>query len=232
MSEQNLPLWQQQINYYRARANEYDEWFLRQGRYDQGETDNQQWFTEVETVRAALTDFAPTGNVLEFAGGTGLWTEQLAQHATQITVVDASPEMLQLNQARLAGANVRYQQADIFTWQPRQQYDVVFFSFWLSHVPSEQFAPFWQLVKSCLGPNGRIFFIDSRHTPKSTANDHHLPEPEATTLTRILNDGRQFDIVKIFYKPPQLMAELQQLGWTVDVQTTNTYFIYGQGHLT
>ena len=27
----------QQIEYYRARASEYDEWFLRQGRYDRGE---------------------------------------------------------------------------------------------------------------------------------------------------------------------------------------------------
>jgi hypothetical protein len=25
-----------QIAYYRARAGEYDEWFLRQGRYDRG----------------------------------------------------------------------------------------------------------------------------------------------------------------------------------------------------
>ena len=35
---------QQQIDYYRNRATEYDEWFYRIGRYDRGEKLNQQWF--------------------------------------------------------------------------------------------------------------------------------------------------------------------------------------------
>jgi hypothetical protein len=29
-------LLEEQIAYYKARVNEYDEWFLRQGRYDRG----------------------------------------------------------------------------------------------------------------------------------------------------------------------------------------------------
>ena len=71
----------QQISYYQARAGEYDEWFLRQGRYDRGPEINRQWFTEVEEVRRALDAFAPGGDVLELAGGTGLWTEQLLRQA-------------------------------------------------------------------------------------------------------------------------------------------------------
>jgi ubiquinone/menaquinone biosynthesis C-methylase UbiE len=35
--------------------------------------------------------------VLELAGGTGIWTEQLARDAVELTVVDASPEMLAMN---------------------------------------------------------------------------------------------------------------------------------------
>ena len=35
---------QQQIEYYRARANEYDQWFYRIGRYDRGTQNNQYWF--------------------------------------------------------------------------------------------------------------------------------------------------------------------------------------------
>ncbi|MCH8183822.1 MAG: hypothetical protein IID55_11620 [Proteobacteria bacterium] len=30
----------QQIDYYRARAAEYDQWWHREGRYDRGEADN------------------------------------------------------------------------------------------------------------------------------------------------------------------------------------------------
>lgn len=32
---------QEQIQYYRDRASEYDEWFFRQGRYDRGEAHRQ-----------------------------------------------------------------------------------------------------------------------------------------------------------------------------------------------
>ena len=33
----------EQIAYYRARADEYDEWFLRRGRYDHGDAENARW---------------------------------------------------------------------------------------------------------------------------------------------------------------------------------------------
>jgi hypothetical protein len=44
----------EQIEYYRARANEYDEWFFRQGRYDHGLELNKSWFGEIETLRRAV----------------------------------------------------------------------------------------------------------------------------------------------------------------------------------
>lgn len=44
----------QQVEYYRARAAEYDEWFLRQGRYDRGPEQRADWEREVAHVRAAL----------------------------------------------------------------------------------------------------------------------------------------------------------------------------------
>jgi demethylmenaquinone methyltransferase/2-methoxy-6-polyprenyl-1,4-benzoquinol methylase len=46
MSDKGLIL-ANQIEYYRARAGEYDQWFLRQGRYDRGPSDNADWFREV-----------------------------------------------------------------------------------------------------------------------------------------------------------------------------------------
>ena len=58
---------EEQIAYYRDRAGEYDEWFLRQGRYDRGPELNARWFAEVEEVARALEAFAPAGDVLELA---------------------------------------------------------------------------------------------------------------------------------------------------------------------
>ena len=45
---------QDQIDYYRARAGEYDEWWFRTGRYDRGPEFNARWRAEVATVEAAL----------------------------------------------------------------------------------------------------------------------------------------------------------------------------------
>ncbi len=77
----------------------------------------------------ALDTFAPTGDVLELACGPGTWTAQLIRHATHLTAVDASPEMLERAAAGVAGANVHFITADIFSWSPERTYDVVFFGF-------------------------------------------------------------------------------------------------------
>jgi ubiquinone/menaquinone biosynthesis C-methylase UbiE len=132
----------QQLEYYRARAPEYDQWFLRQGRYDRGPQANADWFAEVALIRAALAHFNPEGDVLELACGTGLWTEQLLSTARSITAVDASPETLALNRERVHSPAVRYLQADLFAWRPEERFDTIFFGFWLSHVPPEKFEPF------------------------------------------------------------------------------------------
>jgi 2-polyprenyl-3-methyl-5-hydroxy-6-metoxy-1,4-benzoquinol methylase len=224
----------EQIDYYKARAGEYDDWFMRRGRYDYGPERNQEWFDEVDLLRRALGAFRPDGDVLEFASGTGWWTEQLLKYASHIVAVDAAAETIALNCARVHSDRVRYEQADIFAWQPQasERYDVVFFSFWLSHVPPERFDAFWGLVRSALKPQGRVFLIDSRFNPSSTARDHRLEDPLATTATRRLNDGRTYEIVKLFYEPRRLEEQLASLGWQAEIQQTPEHFIYGSGVFT
>ncbi len=222
-------LLQEQIAYYRARASEYDEWFLRQGRYDHGEEHRRQWWNEVAQVQAEFDTFAPRGKVLELASGTGWWTEQLVRHADQITAVDAAAETIALNRERVDSDKVTYVQDDIFTWKPPHTYDVAFFSFWLSHVPPDRFDNFWTLVEQAVGPDGRVFFVDSRYNPGAIAIDNRLGTPQDTSVTRRLNDGRSFEIVKIFYEPNDLAQRLERRGWTANVQWTKQFFLYGWG---
>lgn len=218
-----------QVEYYRARAPEYDDWVLRRGRYDHGPALNRAWRDELAEVGRALDDFAPRGRVLELAAGTGQWTKHLVRHADAVTVVDASPEMIAINRERVGDPRVRYVQADLFGWQPDAAYDAVIFGFWLSHVPPGRFAGFWDLVRRSLAPGGRVFFVDSRYDARSTALDHRLEGPDHPTARRRLADGRQFEIVKVFYEPEKLEPELAALGWRVHVATTQTFFLYGSG---
>jgi demethylmenaquinone methyltransferase/2-methoxy-6-polyprenyl-1,4-benzoquinol methylase len=221
---------QDQIDYYRARAGEYDEWWFRTGRYDRGPEFNAHWRAEVVLVEAALdawlTERAPA-TLLELACGTGLFTRHLARRVPRMTAVDASPEVLALNQNRVAAANVQYVEADLFSWRPATRYDAVFFSFWLSHVPDDRLADFWDGVAAALAPNGAAYLIDSAFDPSSMAKDHVLPQPDAGIVTRKLNDGREFHIVKRFWEPQTLNARLRALGWTAAIVQTPRYFLHG-----
>lgn len=217
----------EQIDYYCARAGEYDEWFERTGRYDRGPAANRRWAEEADRLVLALDDFRPAGKVLELACGTGLFTRHLVRHAESVTAVDASPEVIELNRRRCPAAPVRYVEADLFSWSPCETCDVAFFSFWLSHVPADRFDGFWATVRSALAPGGRAFFIDSLYNPESTAADHVLRGPEAETARRRLNDGREFEIVKVFYDPDRLTQRLSRLGWRAQVRTTGEHFLYG-----
>lgn len=219
---------EEQKAYYRARAGEYDDWFERLGRYDHGPEFRERWRAEVAEVRAALERFRPAGRVLELACGTGWWTEQLLPFADEITAVDFSPEVLALNRRRVGHTpRVRHAQADIFALHPEAEYDVVFFSFWLSHVPPERFEAFWAMVARALAPGGRVFFIDSLRTELSTARDHVLPAPDDVVAERKLDDGRRFRIIKIFYRPDDLQARLRALGWHAAVTSTESFFLHG-----
>jgi ubiquinone/menaquinone biosynthesis C-methylase UbiE len=165
--------------------------------------------------------------VLELACGTGLFTRHLAPRVASVTAIDASPEVIAINRARVGAGNVGYVQADVFAWQPQARYDCVFMSFWLSHVPHARFDALWSMVRRALAPGGFAYVIDSAHDPTSTAVDHAPPDRQAGVVTRKLDDGREYRIVKVFWTPAALTARLAASGFDADLHATARYFVYG-----
>jgi len=214
----NDPILEEQIEYYRARAREYDQSLA-------------QATDLLAPGKILLLNLGKFDSILELACGTGIWTEQLLRFSSQITALDGSSEMLAINAARVRSPGIRYVESDLFEWKPFEKFDVVFFGFWLSHVPPEKFDRFWQLVATSLAPGRRFFFVDSRKEQTSTAVDHQLPSRGTPIMRRRLNDGREFQIYKVFYEPTELVSRLQSLGWTVQLDETEHYFLHGHGHL-
>lgn len=177
---------------------------------------------------SALETFGATGDVLELAGGTGWWTQRLAQTADQLTVVDSSPETLDINRNRVGRSDVDYIAADLFSWQPQRTYDVVFFSFWLSHVPRQRFSAFWSLVHTCLAPSGRVFVIDNRDPDQNGEwDDTYVTRAGPDLDVRRLHDGSRYNVVEIFYEPDELESLLDQEDWTAKFSAT-PWFNFGQ----
>ena len=67
------------IDYYRARAPEYDEWWDRCLRYDHGPAANARWFEEREQVYRALLIV----NLIPRRRATGAWEWGVSQNAGQ-----------------------------------------------------------------------------------------------------------------------------------------------------
>lgn len=222
-------LLEEQVAYYRARAPEYEEWFRRQGRYSRGVEADARWFAEFTTACDRLRAFGARGDVLEIACGTGQTTSILAETTARLTALDAAPEMITEARRRPALSTVEFVEADVFAWEPPRSFDAVVFTFWLSHVPAERFAAFWGLVADALAPGGRVFFADSLYAPWATAIDHELEGPHAGSVTRRLNDGREFRIVKRFFEPSELESELRRIGWEIEVRATGDLLLTGSG---
>ena len=221
-------LLQHQIEYYSARAPEYDQWFYRQGRYDQGDDFKRQWKSEAQTVRDQLLNAPRQTHILEMAPGTGIWTEQLIKLGDQVTALDASPDMIAINQAKLGSDKVTYIQTDLFDWRPQQTYDMIFFGFWLSHVPADRLSPFLRTVYQALKPGGRIFFIDSQKLEQSVASQQDAKRRDDLQKRKV-SDGREYEIVKIYYDPAQLTSTLSDHGFDIAVRATPTFFIFADG---
>jgi SAM-dependent methyltransferase len=201
----------EQVTYYRSAAPDY----LHQGLDLPGS----------EELLEAVEAFKPAGSILELACGPGLWTSQLLRRATDITAIDASPEMLAIAARRVADTRVRFIEADLFRWQPDREYDVVFFAFWISHVPLERFEWFWGFVGDCLTATGRVFFCDDAfRTP-----DELFEGPLSSTIRRRLRDGTVHRLVKVPHYPAALEQRLRRLGWNISVTATPGPFYWGAG---
>src|SRR3954454_1449833 len=99
MSDSPSPLGEQ-LAYYRAVAGEYEDHAID--------------VPGLGELLSAIDSFRPTGDVLELACGSGIWTDGLLRSATTVTAVDGAPEMLARAEARVGSTgSVRFVDADL-----------------------------------------------------------------------------------------------------------------------
>jgi demethylmenaquinone methyltransferase/2-methoxy-6-polyprenyl-1,4-benzoquinol methylase len=207
----------EQVDYYRRRAGEYD--VTAYG-------DVAAARTRIGRLVAAMR---PTGRVLEIACGTGLWTEALAGPADTLTAIDTAPEAVEIARDRVRSANVTFEVADVFSWQPNTKFDVVFFSAWLSHVPMSRFEQFWDSLRSLLAADGRVLFIDE-HVDEHEKEAYLAGRPEI--VERTLGDGSTFRVIKNFVDPDRLEFQLHQLGWDCVIRREGRDWVRGEARIT
>ncbi|MFL5669468.1 MAG: class I SAM-dependent methyltransferase [Chloroflexota bacterium] len=214
------------LAYYEARAPEYDDWYLRRGRYERGPVHDAAWNAELDMAGRWLDALPITGQIVELAAGTGWWSPLLAAKG-ELSMYDGNPGPLDRARERLVAHRLRAHLHVRDAWaEPDRQVDAVFTGFWLSHVPRDRFDAFLALVRRWLKPGGLFAFIDSLPDPQSSAADH--PTPADDLSVRRLADGREFTVVKVYYTPPELEDALHRAGFRdVEVTTTGRFFVTG-----
>jgi demethylmenaquinone methyltransferase/2-methoxy-6-polyprenyl-1,4-benzoquinol methylase len=217
---------QAMIDYYEARAPEYDDWYLRRGRYARGAIHDAAWHAEVDVAGRWLDGLPWSGEIVELAAGTGWWSPLLASRG-ELSLYDTSSAALDRARDRLVAHGLRAHLHVRDAWaEPDRTVDGLFMGFWLSHVPRDRLDAFLALVRRWLRPGALAAFIDSLPDAASGAADH--PAPEGDRAVRRLADGRAFSIVKVYYAPDELRAALGRTGFgDIEITTTGRFFVLG-----
>ncbi len=217
------------VAYYEARAAEYDDWYLRRGRYEHGPIHDAAWNAELDAAGRWLDSLPITGRIVELAAGTGWWSPLLASKG-ELWMYDAAEGPLARARERLVAHRLRahLHVRDAWADPDGPPADALFAGFWLSHVERNRTAAFLDLVGRWLAPHGRIALIDSLPDPRSGALDHEPPAGDRSV--RRLEDGREFTIVKVHRTADEITAELTAAGFRdIEVITTGRFFVLATG---
>ena len=214
------------LAYYEARAPEYDDWYLRRGRYARGPIHDAAWNAELDAAGRWLDGLPLHGEIVELAAGTGWWSPLLASKG-ELSLYDGTAAPLDRARERLVAHQLRAHLHVRDAWaEPDRAVDALFTGFWLSHVPRERLGAFLGVVRRWLKPGGTFAFIDSKLDPQSSAVDH--PDPTDDTSVRRLDDGREFTVVKVYYDPVDLESALDRAGFDAPrVKSTGRFFLTG-----
>jgi SAM-dependent methyltransferase len=220
------------IAYYQARAGEYDDWYLRRGRYARGPVHDQAWQAELDVATLWLDGLAWSGEIVELAAGTGWWSPLLASKG-ELSIYDAAEAPLDRARDRLLAHRLRAHIHVRDAWlEPDRSVDGLFCGFWLSHVPRARLAEFLALARRWLKPAGTFAFVDSRPDPQSGADDQPATSAAEADLDldrRRLADGREFRVVKVHYEAAELHAALLAAGFaSAEVSATPRFFLLGR----
>jgi demethylmenaquinone methyltransferase/2-methoxy-6-polyprenyl-1,4-benzoquinol methylase len=211
--------------YYEARAAEYDDWYLRRGRYAHGVVQDMAWEMELSAATTWLDGLPLAGEIVEIAAGTGWWTALLAAKG-DLHAYDAAGATLDRARTRLVAHGLRAHLHVRDAWAaPDRAVDALFTGFWLSHVPRPRLAEFLAIARAWLRPGGIYAAIDSQPDPASGTVDR-LPPPAPDLARRRLADGREFTIPKVLYRSDELADALRAAGFVdVEVRSSGRFFL-------
>lgn len=189
-------------SYYRARANEYDNIYLKPERQK-----------DLDKIRVWVTDKFARYKVLEIACGTGYWTQIMASVADRILAIDSSEEVLAIAKERVSSESVAFEVGDAYNLKSTGNlFNASFSGFWISHVLREDRRDFLKGLATELNDGAKIVFLDNTYVHGSSTPISDKDKEGNTYQTRLLNDGSKHKLLKNFPGESELLTCIEGLG--------------------
>jgi len=185
------------IDYYRARASEYEQIYYR---------DVPDRRKEIEEEADRLRELVKNQHVLELACGTGYWTEIMAETAASIIASDISPEMIAEARKKNLRGKVSFVLSDLK--QPafaRGAFDFIALGFWFSHHPRQHQGALFQTLTDLLKDGKPAWLIDN-NPPAEGPNLESVGTDKYGNnyKRRFLDNGAEHTILKNYFTEDQL----------------------------
>ncbi|MCC6371636.1 MAG: class I SAM-dependent methyltransferase [Bacteroidia bacterium] len=174
--------------YYKLRANEYDQIYLKPERQD-----------ALAAAKLILKETFKNKHLLEVACGTGYWTEAMSQTAASVVGIDINQEVLEIAARKnYAGVLPNFIAADIYHYAPTQLHNALFGGFIWSHIKLEETERFITTLLKMVEKNSVIVLMDNVYVEGSNLPITQSDENGNTYQTRKLSDGTTHQVLKNF----------------------------------
>lgn len=118
---------------------------------------DQVWSAEPNSFVVGLTDDLTPGSAIDVATGEGRNALWLAEQGWQVTAVDFSSVAVERGRARPGGHRVEWQVADITSYAPAEQFDLVLLCY--LHLPRLLMTRVLEHAASWVAPGGHLVVV-------------------------------------------------------------------------
>jgi SAM-dependent methyltransferase len=191
-----------------GRAGDWEDWYLRRGRFAGGPIHDGPWTMELDEVTRWLDGLNLKGTLVELGAGMGWWTALLAERG-ELWVYDRDGASLDAARSRLMahGLLAHLHERDPLA-RPDKEVDVVFAAYLLgSAVTPNEVDRRVGVAMSWLRPGGSFVFVEAQGGSVLAGPDGDLMSWDAEAL-----GGR---LVALGFGP-------------VEVGSTKRAFVYGE----
>lgn len=197
-------------NYYKKRAQEYEEIYYR---------DDPVRQREQRRIARALKRTMAGRSVVEVACGTGYWTVFASKTAKKITATDAVNDVLEIARQKKYGCPIEFRVEDAYKLSfPDNAFTAGLANFWFSHIPKQKIKTFLKGLHRVLRGGSYVFMADNVYMPSVGGKLVRKSGDQNTYKLRKLKDGSETLVLKNYYTANELLEIFRKYDFSITIK--------------